>query len=69
METDSAHRKIELQEPEDLAFLIANVRQAARERIDEAFPPVNRADGEEDALRIQIESLVDEVRLPTIPTT
>ncbi|CAI4220028.1 unnamed protein product [Parascedosporium putredinis] len=38
METDSAHRKIELQEPEDLAFLIANVRQAARERIDEAFP-------------------------------
>jgi len=59
---DSAHRKIELQDPEDLSFLIANVRRAARERIDEAFPPVNRADGEEDQLRLQIEALVNDVR-------
>ncbi|KAI1184582.1 hypothetical protein F5B17DRAFT_442515 [Nemania serpens] len=51
-------RKIELQVPEDLAYLIANVRRAAVARIDEAFPPVD--DSSEDVLRTRIEQLVDE---------
>ncbi|KAI0545972.1 hypothetical protein F4679DRAFT_445078 [Xylaria curta] len=54
---DSA-RKIELQVPEDLAYLVANVRRAAAARIDEAFPPVD--DNTEDELRTRIEELVDE---------
>ncbi|KAL6914397.1 hypothetical protein ACHAPO_005768 [Fusarium lateritium] len=52
-------RKIELQAPEDLSYLIANVRRAATERLNEAFPPVEGADGE-DELRNQIEKLVNE---------
>ncbi|KAI0186809.1 hypothetical protein F4808DRAFT_152820 [Astrocystis sublimbata] len=54
---DSA-RKIELQVPEDLAYLVANVRRAAAARIDEAFPPVD--DNSEDELRTRIEELVNE---------
>ncbi|KAI1822209.1 hypothetical protein F4861DRAFT_410852 [Xylaria intraflava] len=53
-------RKIELQAPEDLAYLVANVRRAAAARIDEAFPPVE--DSSEDELRTRIEALVNEVR-------
>ncbi|KAI1108391.1 hypothetical protein F5Y14DRAFT_436441 [Nemania sp. NC0429] len=53
-------RKIELQAPEDLAYLIANVRRAAAARIDEAFPPVDDDEGSEDELRTRIEQLVDE---------
>jgi hypothetical protein len=55
---DSA-RKIELQSPEDLAYLVENVRRAATARIDEAFPPVD--DNTEDELRSRIEELVNEV--------
>ncbi|KAI1817042.1 hypothetical protein GGS20DRAFT_121653 [Poronia punctata] len=51
-------RKIELQSPEDLAYLVGNVRRAAAARIDEAFPPVD--DETEDELRSRIEELVDE---------
>lgn len=54
-------RRIELQSPEDLAYLITNVRNAATEHLNEAFPPVEGADGE-DELRNQIEALVNEVR-------
>ncbi|KAH6606075.1 hypothetical protein Trco_005228 [Trichoderma cornu-damae] len=53
-------RKIELQSPEDLAYLITNVRNAAIEHLNEAFPPVEGADGGEDELRNQIEALVNE---------
>ncbi|KAI1363617.1 hypothetical protein F5Y08DRAFT_236012 [Xylaria arbuscula] len=56
-------RKIELQEPEDLAYLVANVRRAATARIDEAFPPVD--DSTEDELRTRIEELVNEYILNT----
>ncbi|KAI1427642.1 hypothetical protein F5Y12DRAFT_144231 [Xylaria sp. FL1777] len=59
---DSA-RKIELQVPEDLAYLVANVRRAAAARIDEAFPPVD--DSTEDELRTQIEEYVNEYILKT----
>ncbi|KAI1086703.1 hypothetical protein F5B19DRAFT_121151 [Rostrohypoxylon terebratum] len=56
------HRKIELQAPEDLAYLLANVRRAAAARLDEAFPPVEGANagGEGDELRTRIEELVNE---------
>lgn len=55
-------RKIELQSNEDLAYLIANVRRAAAERLNEAFPAVEGEHGE-DELRDQIEKLVNEVPL------
>ncbi|KAI1385529.1 uncharacterized protein F4822DRAFT_445486 [Hypoxylon trugodes] len=62
MGDSAAHRKIELQTPEDLAFLLANVRRAAAARLDEAFPPVEGAGsgGEGDELRTRIEELVNE---------
>lgn len=66
MDAAQAHRKIELQAPEDLSYLVANVRRAAAARIDEAFPPVDgdgAAHGEEDELRTRIEELVNEVRV------
>ena len=53
-------RKIELQSPEDLTYLITNVRNAAAARLNEAFPHVEGHDGE-DELRNQIETLVNEV--------
>ncbi|KAI1759869.1 hypothetical protein GGR53DRAFT_470890 [Hypoxylon sp. FL1150] len=62
MEDTEAQRKIELQAPDDLAYLLANVRRAAAARLDEAFPPVDGADAAagEDELRTRIEKLVDE---------
>ncbi|KAI5921937.1 hypothetical protein F4810DRAFT_308689 [Camillea tinctor] len=54
------HRKIELQAPEDLAYLLANVRRAAAARLDEAFPPVEGGAQGEDELRTRIEELVNE---------
>jgi kinetochor protein Mis14/NSL1 len=57
----SAHRKIELQAPEDLTYLVENVRRAATARLNEAFPPVDGAQ-DEDELRTRIEQLVNEVR-------
>ncbi|OBT69101.1 hypothetical protein VE03_01372 [Pseudogymnoascus sp. 23342-1-I1] len=48
-------RKIELQEPDDLRYLLANTRRVAGEKIDVALPPI---DGE-DVLRRKVEELVD----------
>lgn len=62
MDPSSGHRKIELQAPEDLSFLVANVRRAAQARLDEAFPPAaGPGTAGEDELRTQIEKLVQEV--------
>jgi hypothetical protein len=59
---DGAHRKIELQSPEDLTFLITNVRRAAEEHINAAFPPVDDTqDDGADELRVRIEKLVVDV--------
>lgn len=58
---DGAHRKIDLQSPEDLTFLITNVRRAAAEHLSEAFPPVEGDDAGGDELRVRIEQIVDEV--------
>ncbi|KAL2144937.1 hypothetical protein VTI28DRAFT_8281 [Corynascus sepedonium] len=58
---DPAHRRIELQSPEDLTYLINNVRRAAADSINAAFPPVdNPLDGQEDELRNHIEQLVND---------
>jgi kinetochor protein Mis14/NSL1 len=62
---DPAHRKIELQSPEDLTYLVDNVRRAAADSINAAFPPVDHPlDGQEDELRNRIEQLVNDVRFP-----
>jgi kinetochor protein Mis14/NSL1 len=53
-------RKIELQSPEDLRYLVDNVSRAAREKIDLHLPP-NAAPEGEDALRRRVEELVQEV--------
>lgn len=65
MDSDSVvsqiQRKIELQSPEDLAYLIANVRNAAAASLNQTFPHVEGPDGGEDEMRTQIEALVNEV--------
>ncbi|KAK0649406.1 hypothetical protein B0T16DRAFT_410022 [Cercophora newfieldiana] len=57
---DSSSRKIELQSPEDFTYLIDNVRRAATDSINAAFPPVEGADGQEDELRVRIEQMVND---------
>ena len=51
------HRKIELQSPDDLQYLISNVRRAAQEKIDKDLPPIEG----EDKMRRRVEELVQEV--------
>jgi kinetochor protein Mis14/NSL1 len=58
--TASAHRKIELQSPADLSYLIANVSRAARSKIDTHLPPDAAPESGEDALRRRVEVLVEE---------
>lgn len=56
-------RKIELQSPDDLQYLISNVRRAANEKIDKDLPPIEG----EDKMRERVEELVNEVRLTARP--
>ena len=51
------HRKIELQSPADLAHIEANIRRAAREKLDLHLPTVEGAG--EDELRKKVEEMVD----------
>ena len=53
------HRKIELQSPDDLQYLISNVRRAAHEKIDRDLPPIEG----EDRMRRRVEDLVQDVLL------
>jgi kinetochor protein Mis14/NSL1 len=53
------HRKIELQSPDDLQYLISNVRRAANEKIDKDLPPIEG----EDKMRRRVEKLVHDVCL------
>lgn len=53
------HRKIELESPEDLRYLINNAKMSASEKIDRAFPPM--ANQGEDMMKIRVQELVDEV--------
>ncbi len=64
MDANAAHRKIELQSAADFTYLTSNVRRAAAESIQAAFPPV---DDEQDDLHRRVEELVNEVRLPRTP--
>lgn len=57
------HRKIELQSPDDLQYLISNVRRAANEKIDKDLPPIEG----EDKMRTRVEELVHDVRAMLIP--
>ncbi|KAF2772573.1 hypothetical protein EJ03DRAFT_368005 [Teratosphaeria nubilosa] len=58
-ETDTGHRRIELQSPADLKFIIANVSRTAREKLDKHLPPDAAAEGE-DAMRKRVAELVDD---------
>ena len=58
------HRKIELQSPADLTYLLSNVRASAQSKLDSAFPPSAAPKGEEDALRGKVEELIQEVCPP-----
>lgn len=52
--TVSEHqRKIELQSPQDLTYLINNVRTAAQQQLDLHLPP-SAVQGDDDAFRIQV---------------
>lgn len=55
---DSQHRKIELQSPADLAYLTAQLRTAARKKLDLHLPSTG-SDNEPDELRTSVEALVD----------
>ncbi|KAH7058982.1 hypothetical protein B0J12DRAFT_379666 [Macrophomina phaseolina] len=57
---DSAHRRVELQSPADLTYLMANAKRAARAKIDLHLPPSAAPEGGEDVLRRRVEELVDE---------
>ncbi|KXH68723.1 hypothetical protein CSAL01_05131 [Colletotrichum salicis] len=57
---ENAHRKIELQSRDDLAYLLNNVRRAAQEQLDNAFPHIEGSNAQEDELRAPIERLVNE---------
>lgn len=50
------HRKIELQSPDDLQYLISNVQRAANEKIDKDLPPIEG----EDKMRRRVEELVQD---------
>ncbi|KZF21913.1 hypothetical protein L228DRAFT_262024 [Xylona heveae TC161] len=66
MDAPPAHRKIELQSPADMLYLVANARTAAREKLDLHFPPAAAPPtGEPDALRSRVEELVDGYILQT----
>ncbi|KAH9827543.1 Kinetochore protein Mis14 like [Teratosphaeria destructans] len=58
-ETDAGHRRIELQSPADLKYIIANVSRTAREKIDKHLPPDAAPEGE-DAMRKRVAELVDD---------
>ena len=57
---DSHHRKIDLQSPSDLTYLLNNIKTAARQKIDLAIPPSAAPEGE-DTYRSKVDELVQEV--------
>lgn len=58
--TALAHRRIELQSPADLTYLISNVSRAARAKIDKHLPPDAAPESGEDTLRTRVEALVED---------
>ena len=57
---DAHHRKIDLQSPSDLTYLLNNIKAAARQKIDLAIPPSAAPEGE-DAYRSKVDEFVQEV--------
>lgn len=62
---DAHHRKIDLQSPSDLTYLLNNIKAVAQEKLDLAIPPSAAPKGE-DAYRVKVEELVQEVRLDSL---
>ncbi len=60
IDMDAHHRKIELQSPSDLTYLLNNIKTAAQQKIDLAIPPSAAPEGE-DAYRSKVDELVQEV--------
>ena len=63
---DNHHRKIDLQSPADLTYLLNNIKKAAQEKIDLAIPRSAAPEGEEDAYRNKVEELVQEYITSTL---
>ena len=61
MENDPHHRKIDLQSPADLTYLLANIRASAQEKLDNAFPLSAAPKDGDDAFKARVETLVHEV--------
>jgi kinetochor protein Mis14/NSL1 len=58
--TSNEFRKIELQSPADVSYLVALTQRAARQKIDVAFPPsAAPTNGEDDGMRRRVEELVN----------
>lgn len=57
--SSNAYRKVELQSPADLTYLIAKVSRTAQEKINKHFPPDAAVQGE-DRMRSRVEMLVDD---------
>lgn len=58
---ETTHRKIELQSPLDLQYLLANIRTSARNKINTALPTSSTEPAKtEDPLRKRVEELVEE---------
>ena len=57
---DSHYRKIDLQSPSDLTYLLNNIKTAARQKIDLAIPPSAAPEGE-DTYRSKVDELVQGV--------
>ncbi|MCJ1402036.1 hypothetical protein MMC11_005255 [Xylographa trunciseda] len=63
---DVHHRKIDLQAPQDLTYLLSNITKAAQEKLDIHFPPSAAPQGEEDAFRTKVEGLVHQYIASTL---
>ena len=59
------HRKIDLQSPSDLTYLLSNIKTAARQKIDLAIPRSAAPQGE-DAYRERVEELVQQYIIQTL---
>ncbi|RPA98961.1 hypothetical protein L873DRAFT_1807656, partial [Choiromyces venosus 120613-1] len=57
-------RKIEVQSPEDIRFILENLTNAARAKINQHLPP-SSADNNNDELRKRVEGMVIEVPYPS----
>ena len=69
MESDPHHRKIDLQSPADLTYLLNNIRASAQEKVDNAFPASAAPKNGDDAIKAKVQSLVHEVRTSSNQST